>query len=403
MRVIPARGATAPSDIPTIAPAPRRSVPAWAWVRAVLARELAAAALLLAIALAVTPGATRHQLLDQTVWDYQRDPISLTGAGPLNAYARGALQATGWLARTSIERQRDVARLNLLGFAVDAPAATTIGRWRQAHRAMLETGTAAAAVVLLAYGLLGRPATRAWLAALLLLLASTLAITQPHTTMRLAASPGAAVQVLTATTAVRTRLAATPADRTTLPAVQQTLAGRYWTAFVGRPLSRAQTGSPLLADTPPAGKAARRASLRRSFHGVDEWTRGRHTIERAAIATLAVAYALPVALALVVLAMAAACAQALLLLLCLATLVAAPLAVDGRWHATLVRCWLAPLAATAALLAAVTMASLLLLWLATAVRALDEQVGVVVGSAALPLLAAAVVAHRRHRRGGDAR
>jgi hypothetical protein len=371
----------------------------------ILARQLAAVLLLLGVALAFSPGIPDDRVTAAPVWDYQREQVTITGTGPLNAYARAVLRATAWLARASIERQRDVGRLNLLGVTVGAPAAEQVRVWRQAHQAVLEASTVTVVVALLAYGMLARSATRAWLVALLLLLAATVAITRPHTTLRLAVAPGTAVQDRIATAVARPPLLPGRPAGEGLAAAQQPLTARYWTAFVGRSLSRLQTGSPLLADAPPADKPGLLRVLRRQLHAVNDWALGRRGLERAVIATLTALYLLPFALALLALAMAASCAQALLLTLCLAGLAAVPLAVEPRWRAAVVRCWLLPAVGAAGLLATATAASLLLLWLAAAVRALDEQVGLVVAGAALPLLALVLAACRwpRRGRGGEGR
>ena len=111
--------------------------------------------------------------------------------------------------------------------------------------------------------------------------------------------------------------------------VQRTVAGRYWTAFVGEPLSRLQTGTTVLATAPPAAKPGVLGSLRARVTAVGDWAVGRRGPERAVIASLALAYVLPFALALVALAAAASCAQTLVWLLALAGPLVL-LAVDPR-------------------------------------------------------------------------
>jgi hypothetical protein len=403
MRTIPARASAGPSGLPTTSPAPHRRTFAWASARGILARQLVAVALLLGVALVSGPGVRAEQVATPPIWDYQREQVAIAGAGPLNAYARAAVRGAAWLARASIERQRDLARLDLLGVTVGTPAAQALGRWRQAHRMLLQTSTMAGVVALVVYGVVARPATRAWLVALLLLLAATVALNRPQTTLHLASMPSRAVQDWTATAVARLPLLGDPpAGGDGLGAAQRPLAARYWTAFVGRPLSRLQTGSPLLADAPAADKPGLLGFLRAKFRPVNDWALGRRGPERAAIATLTVLYLLPFALALLAMAMAMAYAQALLLGLCLASLIVVPLAVEPRRRTAVVRCWLLPAVAAGGLLAGATTASLLLFWVATAVRTLDEQLGLVVGGGVLPLLGLAWAARgwSRQRDGG---
>src|SRR5215510_3216976 len=74
-------------------------------VRVLVIRYMAAAIVLLAVALAVEPhdaddAATRSN----RPWQYQRETVDVEGRGVLNGYARGAVGATAWLTRSSIER-----------------------------------------------------------------------------------------------------------------------------------------------------------------------------------------------------------------------------------------------------------------------------------------------------------
>jgi hypothetical protein len=406
MPTTPIRAPAGPNGQPSASPALQRRAPAWASARVILARQLAAALLVLGAVLAFSPRVPGEQVTVTPVWDYQREQVTIAGTGPLNAYARSMVRVAAWLARASIERHRDVARLNLLGATVGAPSAAAIGAWRQRHQSLLEASSVTVVVALLGYGVVARPATRTWLVALLLLLTVTVAITHPQTTLRLASAPGTAVQDRTAAAVAHLPLQGElPAGADSLAATQEPLAARYWAAFVSRPLSVLQTGSPLLADAPAADKSDLLRFLRRKLDAVDDWALGRRGPERAAVATLTVLYLLPFALTLLALAMAAACAQALLLGLCLAGLVVAPLAVESRWRPAVVRCWVVPAVGAAGLLAAATTTSLLVLWVAAAVRGLDEQVGLVTGGALLPLLGLALAARgwfqRRDREGED--
>src|SRR6266545_3548653 len=239
-------------------------------------------------------------------------------------------QRAAWLARSSIERQRDVHRLNLLEYLAGEPAARALAGWVGANRLVLEAATIALLVGLAAYGVLRRPAGREWLAAVLVLLALTAVVTRPVTTTRLAGRAGVAVPNLVLRAAIQGD--ASRELRGGSQQVQQALAGRYWTAFVGEPLSRLQTGTSVLSSAPPTGKPGIVGYLRGKVRAVNDWTIGRHGVERSVISTLAVIYVLPFALALCALAMLATCAQALLFLLCLAGPVALALLAEPRWR-----------------------------------------------------------------------
>lgn len=385
------------SGAPTVASAQRHRPIVWG----VLPRELAAAFLLLVIVLVVSP-ARPGQAPATASWDYQLEQVVVAGHGPLNAYARATIRATAWLGRASIERQRDVDRLNLLQFLVAEPLAAGVAGWRQRHEPALQGGTAAAVLALVGFGVLARPARRTWLVALLLLFALTLLVTKPDATVRLASAPSTAIPAgvagLAGTPSPAGRAGAPPP-----PPDRHVLAGRYWTAFVAGPLSRLQTGSPVLASAPPAAKAGVLDSIRRRVPGVRAWAAGRHALQRAVIGTLAVTYVLPFAVLLGVLAMVASCAQALLLLLGLATLGAAPLALDPRWRPAVARWWFRPLLAALVLLTAATLASLLVMWVATILHGGDELVGTLLGGSAWPLLAGAfAIWWLRRRRAGAA-
>jgi Mg2+ and Co2+ transporter CorA len=100
---------------------------------------------------------------------------------------------------------------------------------------------------------------------------------------------------------------------------------------------------------------------------------------------------LSVTVALGVLAMLATCAQTLLFLLCLAAPFAVPLTVDGpRRRGAVIRWWLLPLLASAAVLAFASLASLALMRLANALHSSDEYVGMLLAGSTWPLLFAVV-------------
>ena len=400
MPVVMPRHGTRPASRPS-RPRPRSEPTTWSWLRTVLVPYLAAMFVLLAIVFALSPqGEGRPGAPAAGEWDYQREVVAIQGGGMGNAYARTAIRATAWMAKGSIERQRDVFRLNLLGFLAGHPLAGGIGAWREAHRLPLEGGTMVALVALIAYGVLGRPSGRSWMVAALLLVTLTLAVTRPLTVERLAGTPGVAVPDLVTRVAASART-----DRDRGPAtgdVRERLTARYWTSFVAYPLSRLQTGSPVLAESPPTAKAGILELLRGRIARVNDWAVGRRGAERAVVATTATVYVLPFALALGALAMVAACAQALLYLLCLAGLAAGPLAIDARRRRAILTWWLLPLAGAIVVLVASTLLSLLVLWLGQTVHAADEEVGLLLAGSIGPVLAA-VLATRRLRRSLRAR
>jgi hypothetical protein len=378
----------------------------------VLAAYLAAAFLLLATVFALRP----HQgpAPAAPTWDYQRETVALEGGGGLNAYARWAVDATAWLARGSIERQRDVHRLSPLHFLAGEDAARSLAGWRERHRLPLEGATVAAVGALAAWGTLRRRPGRVWLVALLALLGVTLLVTRPQTAAGLAARAGTEVPNLilrAGATADPSGSVATAADppgpagatRTgpgsagagpAAEGVQRTVAGRYWTAFVAEPLSRLQTGTTVLATAPPTAKPGVLRSLRARVTAVGDWAVGRRGLERAVIATLALAYVLPFALLLVALAMLASCAQALVWLLVLAGPLVAPLAIDPRRRRAVLRWWLVPLAAAVALLVGSALAALVVIRAAELTHAADAYLGMLLAGSTAPLLAAALAARR---------
>jgi hypothetical protein len=370
--------------------------------RAVLLRQLLVAFVLLTAAVAVNPrrpgGAAPPAA---PAWDYQHEVVAIQGGGVLNAEARAAITATAWLARAAIERLRDVERLNLLGYAAAAPAARALGAWRAGHALALQGGTAALALALIAYGVLLRPRHRAWLLALALLASGTLVLTRPQSAVRLASAPG--VELPAAVGRAAGWLTPAPLAGRGGAQTVEVLAGRWWSGFVAAPLSRLQTGGTVLAGTPAARKPDLLALLRRRVGAVDDWALGRHGPERAAMATLALLYVLPFSLALATLSMVAACAQALSLLLLLAAPAAAPLALEPRHRAALARWWLLPLGGSLALLAFASLGSLVVLWAAGALHALDEEVGVVFAGALVPAALVALAARGLRHHGGGGR
>jgi hypothetical protein len=267
-----------------------------------------------------------------------------------------------------------------------------------------------------------------WLIALLLLLGLTLLVTRPQTATRLAAQAGTRVPNLllragasgdpSATVAAGSgaatdrRASGTGLGRAGTPsgpaaadpgaeAVQRTVAGRYWTAFVAEPLSRLQTGTTVLATAPPEGKAGVLRFLRARVAAVGDWAVGRRGPERAVIATLTLAYVVPFALLLIALAMLASCAQALLWLLLLAAPLVAPLAVDPRRRGAVLRYWLVPLAAALVLLAGSALAALVVIRVAELTHAADAYLGMLLAGSTAPVVAAALAIRRllhRHPR-----
>ena len=386
---------------PARRPAARRPSPG---TTRVLAAYLTTAFVLLAVVFTLRP----HQgpAPAAPTWDYQRERVELEGGGALNAYARWAVGTTAFLTRGSIERQRDVHRLSPLDFLAGQAAARDLAAWRERHRLPLEGATLAAVCALAAWGTLRRRPGRLWLVALLALIGLTLLVTRPQSATALAARAGTAIPNLvtraaaTADPSDSVATTATPpgAEGATAEAVQRTVASRYWTAFVGEPLSRLQTGTTVLATAPPAGKAGVLGVRRARVTAVGDWAVGRRGPERAVIATLALAYVLPFALLLVALAMLASCAQTLVWLLTLAALLVLPLAVDPRRRRAVLRWWLVPLAAALALLAGTALGALVVIRVAELTHAADAYLGMLLAGSTAPLLAAALAIRRlRHR------
>jgi len=366
--------------------------------RTLLFRYLAVGFILLATVVVANPGAPQAGA-DPDPWDYQREQVDVQGRGALNAYARTAVRATAWLAKSSIERQRDMLRLSLFDVLVGAGAAESLGGFRAANAQLLEPATKAALLGLIAWGVVRRPAWRTLTVAALLLLVVTVVLTRPYTTVELAARPG--VMVPNTMLAVVTRVApagAVGSDADGEP-TQRRLLTQYWRSYVAHPLSRMQTGTTVLAEAPPAKKANVLEALRKNVSTVNDWAVGHRGPERAFIATSALGYVLPFAVGLGMLAMVAACAQTLLFVLCLAGLFVLPLAVAGRRHRrALVRFWLAPLLGSAAVLAGASLLSFVVVRAAETLHASDEYVGLLLAGSTWPALAAFLIGRWLTRR-----
>ena len=370
--------------------------------RTLVFRYLAVAFVLLAVVVIANPrqpdaaaGAASRP------WDYQREQVTVEGRGVLNAYARVTVGATAWLARASIERQRDVLRLSLFDFLVGSGVADAVRGFRLANGPALEAATKVAVVGLVLYGAMVRPARRSCVVAVLLLLVATLAVTRPHSTVDAAARPG--VLVPNAMLGVVERVAPGGAAEGAAVA-QRRLLTRYWSSFVAHPLSRIQTGTPVLASAPPGKKPGVLDGLRKNVSAVNDWAVGRHGPERAFIASSALGYVLPFAVALGLLAMVAACAQTMLFVLCLVGLFVLPFGAAGRrQRGALIRYWLAPLLASVAVLALASVLSFAIMRTADAVHAADEFVGVLLAGSTVPVVVAVLIGRRVARRGRDGR
>ena len=369
--------------------------------RTLLFRYLAVGFVLLATVVVAKPGAP-SVAGDPDPWDYQREQVDVQGTGVLNAYARTAVRATAWLAKSSIERQRDVLRLSLFDVLVGAGAAESVGDWRARNADLLEAATKAALLGLIAYGIVRRPAWRNLTVAALLLLVSTVVLTKPYSTVDMAARPGTAVP--NAMLGIVTRIAPDGAAGPALEAepTQRRLLTQYWKSYVGNPLSRMQTGTAVLTDAPPGKKAGVLANLRKNVSAVNDWAVGHRGPERAFIATSALGYVLPFAVGLGAMAMVAACAQTLLFLLCLGGVFALPLAVAGRrQRRALVRFWFFPLLGTIAVLAGASLLSFIVVRAAETLHASDEYVGLLLAGSTWPALAAFLIGrwltHRRRQ------
>jgi hypothetical protein len=356
--------------------------------RTLLFRYLVVGFILLAVVVVANPAAPDLGP-DPEPWDYQREQVEVQGRGILNAYAGTAVRATAWLAKSSIERQRDMLRLSLFDLLVGGGAAESLGSWRARNAPGLEAATKAALLGLIAWGLVRRPAWRNLTVAALLLLVATVALTHPYTTVGTAARPGLLVPNAMLTVVSRVAPDGAVGSQTEAEPTQRRLLTRYWKAYVAHPLSRMQTGTGVLAEAPPGRKAGVLEALRKNVSAVNDWAVGRRGPERAFIATSALGYVLPFAVGLGALAMVAACAQTLLFLLCLGGLFALPLAVAGRrQRRALVRFWLAPLLGSAAVLAGASLLSFVLVRAAETLHASDEYVGLLLAGSTWPALAA---------------
>jgi hypothetical protein len=370
--------------IPAAAPLDRDRVR----FRTLLFRYLAVGFILLAVVVVANPAAPDLGA-DPDPWDYQREQVEVQGRGVLNAYARTAVRATAWLAKSSIERQRDMLRLSLFDLLVGGGAAESLGSWRAQNAPALEAATKAALLGLIAWGVVRRPAWRSLTVAALLLVVFTAVLTRPYTTVDAAARPGLLVPNTMLAVVTRVAPVGAVADDGGAEVTQRRLLTRYWKSFVAHPLSRMQTGTAVLADAPPGKKPSVLEALRRNVSAVNDWAVGRRGPERAFIATSALGYVLPFAVGLGALAMVAACAQTLLFLLCLGGLFALPLAVAGRrQRRALVRFWLAPLLGSAAVLAGASLLSFVVVRAAETLHASDEYVGLLLAGSTWPALAA---------------
>jgi hypothetical protein len=369
-------------------------------VRTILLRYMVLAVLLFGVVAIANPHRPDEPAAPSSApWQYQRESMDVQGRGILNLYSRQLMHGTAWLAKASIERQRDVYRLNLFDFLVGTRTAAAVTSWRAGHRLVLEGMTEVLVVALIAYGVMLRPSRRTWALALLLVLASTVLITKPQATARAAAVPGVAIPNMmvdvVATAAPSKRLRSTDSPEEALRA----LSTQYWTSFVGNPLSRVQTGSGVLTNAAPGKKASLLGVLRSGVSSVNDWAIGRHGPERAFITTSALGYVLPFAVALGVLAMLATCAQALLFVLCFAGLLALPFAVEGpRRRGALVRYWLLPLLACVVVLGLTSLASFALMRLAEALHRSDEYIGLLLAGSTWPVVMAALLVRRTIRR-----
>jgi hypothetical protein len=368
-------------------------------LRTVVGRYLLAGVVLLGLVLVVDPhDPERAPAPTSTPWQYQRETLTLEGGGVLNGYARAAVSTTAWLTKGSIERARDVNRLNLLDFLVGEPAARRLGGWRADNGVAIEWITRLAVLVLAVYGMLMRPSGRGWVLAILMVLSAVLLLTKPQTTVRLASAASTGVPRLTTTVFANLDPSEPPKLSRSADDAQRELAADYWRSFVANPLSRVQTGTAVLAGAEPERKGGVLDSLRRNVGSVNAWAIGDRGVERAFIATTALLYVLPFALLTASLSMVASSAQAVLFVLCLAGLVTIPLAVDRRRRPAVFCYWALPLAASAAVLAAATLVSLVVMRTGAALHAADEYVGALLAGSTWPVIAVIALRKRMRRR-----
>ncbi|HET6812634.1 MAG TPA: hypothetical protein VFJ69_01285 [Actinomycetota bacterium] len=383
--------------IPAAAPLDRDRVR----FRTLLFRYLAVGFILLATVVVANPGAPTAPG-DPDPWDYQREQVDVQGRGVLNAYGRMSIRATAWLAKSSIERQRDMLRLSLFDALVGPGAAQSVGGWRARNAHLLEAATKAALLGLIAWGVIRRPAWRNLTVAALLLIVATVTITRPYSTVSAATRPGVVVPNAMLTMVTRIAPDGAAGDQADAEPTQRRLLTGYWRSFVAHPLSRMQTGTTVLAEAEPGKKASVLDALRRNVSAVNDWAVGHRGPERAFMATSALGYVLPFAVGLGALAMVAACAQTILFLLCLAGPFVLPVAVAGRRHRrALVRFWLAPLLGSVAVLAAASLLSFVVVRAAETLHASDEYVGLLQAGSTWPALAAFLIGRwLTHRRQG---
>jgi hypothetical protein len=368
-------------------------------LRTVVGRYLLAGVVLLGVVLALDPHDPElAPAPSSTPWHYQRESLNIEGGGLLNGYARVAVQTTAWLAKGSIERARDVNRLNLLDFLVGEPAARKLGDWRADNGLAIEWTTRLAVLALALYGMLMRPSGRGWVLATLLVLSAVLLLTKPQTTVRLASAASTGVPRLTTTVFAQLDPGEPPGVRRSADDAQRELAADYWRSFVASPLSRVQTGTTVLAGAEPENKGGVLESLRRNIGAVNGWAVGDRGFERAFIATTAFLYVIPFAVLTAVLSMIASSAQAVLFLLCLAGLVTIPLGVDRRRRPAVFCYWALPLAGSAAVLALTTIASLIVMRTGAAIHAADEYVGALLAGSTWPVIAVIALRMRLRRR-----
>lgn len=364
-------------------------------LRVVLTRYLALAMVLLAIVLVVDPHDPDRAAPAAQPWAYQKESLDIEGGGLLNGYSRAVMRTTAWLTRGSIERVRDLNRLNLLDFLVGEPTARRLTDWRARHGQALENTTRIAVLLLVGYGVLKRPPRRTWILALLLLLGATLVVTKPQTTVQIASAPS--VGIPNAALAVFGGLDPGQTPKSGGDQTAETLATQYWSGLVAHPLSRLQTGTGVLSDAPPDAKQSILTELRDQIGAVNDWALGHRGLERAVIGTLALVYVLPFAVAISVIAMVGTSAQAMLLLLTLAGLVVIPLAVDRRRRPAAASLWLLPLLATAGVLALASLAVLVVMRVAAALHAADEYLGMLLAGSFWPLLVVVLLRWRALR------
>jgi hypothetical protein len=369
-----------------------------AGLRVVLTRYLIGAVVLLAIVLLLGPKVTGPGAGAEP-WRYQGEQVRVEGKGIFNILGRAGMGTTAWISRGSIERVRAVTSFNLLDLVVGAPTANRVSGWRSENGLALERSTKLAVLLLVVFGVVARAVPgRTWVMVVLLLLGLTIVLTKPQTTV--AAASGASVAVPRAMVSVYDKFDPTmPPDPDRTPEqVQHELADEYWQSFVANPLSRMQTGTPVLSDAEPAAKPGILTSLRQGIAGVNDWAVGKRGWERLFISSTALAYVVPFSVLVTALAMTATAAQAVLFVLCLAGLVVIPIAVDRRRRPACFRYWLLPLLGTVLLLAASSLLCLAVMRLGQAVHRTDEYIGLLLAGSSGPVLlvlALRLVARRR--------